>query len=138
MMWRTGGDGGTGGLRIHGVNADGGVSARLPRWRSGIRRCSLLHADAHGTGAVDSPANVDNGRASAIMRAARAMASVAAWCWPPSLRVRVTLGMPMTRAFGGERVAQGRGGYRWCVWIQSWVYRTNLRSPPCLPLPLEG
>ena len=61
---RTGGDGGAGGLRVHGVNADGGAHLRDCLDDGQDAALLLLHADAHGTGGAGGlTANVDNGGA---------------------------------------------------------------------------
>ena len=59
----TGGDGGAGGLRVHGVHADGGAHLRDCLDDGQDAALFLLHADAHGTGAGGLTANVDNGGA---------------------------------------------------------------------------
>ena len=60
---RTRGDGGAGGLRVHGVHADGGAHLRDCLDDGQDAALFFLHADAHGTGAGGLTANVDNGGA---------------------------------------------------------------------------
>ena len=60
---RTGGNGGAGGLRVHGVNADGRAHLRDRLDNGQDAALLLLHADAHRTGAGGLTANIDNGGA---------------------------------------------------------------------------
>ena len=109
---RTGGNGGAGGLRVHGVNADGGAHLRDCLDDRQDAALLLLHADAHGTGAGGLTANVDNGGALGN-HAGGAGDSVGGGVVLAAVAEGVGGDVEDAHhegAFGGERVA-GQGGY---------------------------
>ena len=109
---RTRGNGGAGGLRVHGVNADGGAHLRDCLDDGQDAALLLLHADAHGTGAGGLTANVDNGGALGN-HAGGAGDGVGGGVVLAAVAEGVGGDIEDAHhegAFGGERVA-GQGGY---------------------------
>ena len=109
---RTRGDGGAGGLRVHGVHADGGAHLRDCLDDGQDAALLLLHADAHGTGAGGLATNVDNGGA-LCDHAGGAGDGVGGGVVLSAVAEGVGGDVENAHhegAFGGERVA-GQGGY---------------------------